>query len=132
VPSPKRRLWRETAKLPGPGQAVGVAQAPPPDMLSHVGCAGGFIGFGMNCPGRKPPFVAVTRRVCPRKSAIRNRFTVENAVRPGWAPTETPTSRIGSSTCARRARPLSPTMDRGGNFFAFTKGYSVIMYTSVS
>ena len=30
------------------------------------------------------------------------------------APTETPTSRVGSSTCTRRARPLSPTMDRGG------------------
>jgi hypothetical protein len=32
-----------------------------------------------DCPARKPPFLAVKRPARPYKTAIRNRFTLENA-----------------------------------------------------
>jgi hypothetical protein len=37
------------------------------------------LGLRLHCPGRKPPFLAVKRPARPYKSAIQNRFTVENA-----------------------------------------------------
>ena len=37
------------------------------------------LGARLVCPGHKPPFRAVTRRVRPCKRTIENRFMVENA-----------------------------------------------------
>ena len=49
------------------------------------------------CPGRKPPFWAVTRPAHPRNSTMQNRFTVENAM-----------------ACSRRGRARTRAEDRSG------------------
>jgi hypothetical protein len=45
----------------------------------ELNAAAWWIGSIPDCPGRKPPCLAVKRPARPYKSAIQNRFTAENA-----------------------------------------------------